>query len=482
MEIMSRQDKNLLLNGSVCNKDAELKEFLMLFYQFKGITENDVDRLEFTNVRIYNLLKAEDSRKAIVNNCKKEWKFKQPIGAKTFPCQLCGCKHSKNKFIIINKITHTELQIGSSCIEHFPVEDRLKDGNDVLELKDWSDEQIERATQFYSKYKTGKIIFKKWTQKYSGLQLTTTIELDKKFKDILSRGKKFYSNFINNTLPKENTINTFKYIINDFEYFYKECEEYVANNKNDLFICTKNIEKYLDKDVLKIIKKENAKISRTTAKHITSLEFINRFKFKIEEVLNKVNIKLNKISENGIVINYTYGSYFPLNLNISLHNFANNYSEIYFSDKYTTLSNILNDSILIDTFENVDRFLNIIHSQIKDKKYYFIFDEKLHSKKEIEINRTSYNKYAIIDYEELLKDYILALGMNSKEMKQFLLQKIDNLNWIDKKEKKKFDIGDISKTNTKNIRKDEEKQYIQYESEEEYYQRIKKQRNGTIKI
>jgi hypothetical protein len=456
----------------------------MLFAEFKGVNENELDKLEFTNQRIYNLLKAEDSKKAIISNCKKEWRFKQPIGSKSFPCQLCGCKHSKDKFIINNKLTYKELKIGSSCIEHFPVEDRLKDGNDILEIKDWSDEQIDRATRFYSKYKTGKIIFKNWTEKYNDLYLTTSLELDKKFKEILSTGKKFYANFINNTMPKGNTINTFGYIINDFEHFYKECEEYINNNKNDIFICTKNIEKYLDKDVLKIIKNDNARIDLTTAKYITNSEFINRFKFKIEDAFIKASVRLNKISENGVFINYTYGSYMPLDLKISLYNFANNYSEIYFSDKNVNLKDVLNTSTLIDTFENVDRFLNIIHSIIKAKKYYFIFNQGLHSKKEIEINRTGYNKYAIIDYEELLKDYILIFCMNSKEIKQFLFQKIDNLNWIDKKEKEKFDIGNISSASTKTVGKDRENEYNKFESEEEYYQRINKNKDKspTIKI
>ncbi|AGF58213.1 hypothetical protein B0P06_003474 [Clostridium saccharoperbutylacetonicum] len=46
------------------------------------------------------------------------------------------------------------------------------------------------------------------------------------------------------------------------------------------------------------------------------------------------------------------------------------------------------------------------------------------------------------------------------------MKKLTGLNWIDNKEKKKYDIGNISKTNTRTTRKDEEKQYNQYECEE----------------
>lgn len=454
----------------------------MIFNPYKGVTSEEVEKLEKTNERIYNLLKSEDSKTAIINNCKKEWIFKQPIGSKPFPCQLCGCTHSKDKFIITNKYTHKELKIGSSCIDHFPVEDRLLEGNDILERKNWSDLQIERSSRFFKQYKTGTIIFKEWIAQYKSLILTTTEEMDKKFKSILNNGKRFYSNFINDNLVGGNTINTFGYIINDFEFFYKECEKYVDNNKNDLYMCTKNIEKHLDKNVIQIIKKENARISPNTAKYILNPEFIIRFKEKIKNSFESAGISLKNITKNGIIINYTYGNYTPLDINLSLSNFANNYSDIYFKNNIEIkLDDILSNSTLTDTFDNIDRFLNILHSIIKDKKYYFNFDQKCHTEKTVEINKTGYNKYAIIDYEELLNEYFMVFSMDMNEAKEFLYNKIDGLTWINKEEKKKYDIGNISKT-TRNINKQNEDEYTQYESEEEYYKRIAKDKKKTVGI
>lgn len=482
MEIISRQDKNLLLNGSLCERDKELKDFFKIFNPYRGVTSEEVEKLEKTNERIYNLLKSEDSKTAIINNCKKEWIFKQPIGSKPFPCQLCGCTHSKDKFIITNKYTHKELKIGSSCIDQFPKEDRLLEGNDILEIREWSESQIERASIFYKQHKTGSIIFKNWAEQYKSLLLTTTEEMDKEFKRILNNGKTYYKKFIDNNLLEGNTINTFNYIIIDFEHFYKHCNKYINDNKNDLYICTKSMEKHLDKDIIKTIKKENAKITTNTAKNILDPEFISRFKKKIKNSFKSVGIDLKDISNDGIIINYTYGNYLPLNINLSLNNFANNYADIYFADKIAIkLDDILSHSTLTNTFDNIDRFLNILHSIIKDKKYYFNFDQKLHTEKTVEINKTGYNKYAIIDYEELLNEYFMVFSMDMNEAKEFLYNKIDSLTWIDKEEKKKYDVGNISKT-TRNINKQNENEYNQYESEEEYKSRIKNKKKEMIKI
>lgn len=483
MEVISRQKKNLLLNGTPCEKDRELRDFLNIFPKFKGVTSGEVEKLENTNERLYNVLKSEDATSAIISNCEKEWIFKQPIGSKSFPCQLCGCTHSKNKFIIINKYTKKELQIGSSCIERFPIEERLLEGNDILERKNWSDKQIERASMFYKEYKTGTIIFKNWTARYQSLALTTTEEMDREFKNILNNGKKFYKNFINDTLFEGNTINTFGFIISDFEHFYKKCNKYINDNENDLYICTKDMEKYLNKDIVKIIKQENAKITKNTAKAVLNCDFMNRFIDRISNLFLKDSINLNKISENGIVLNYTYGSYTPLEINMPLSIFANNYSDVYFSENiHTNSEDILTNSNLIDNFENVDRFLNILHSMIKDKKYYFNFNQKLQTTKTIEIYKTGYKKYATLNYEEILGEYLFVLSMNEKTARKFLYEKIDNLEWTDKEEKKKYDIGNISSTTTKTVNKDYDDEYNQYETEEEYYRRIKNNKTDKLKI
>ncbi|WP_252241696.1 hypothetical protein [Clostridium sp. ZBS18] len=484
MEVITRQNKNLLLKSKICLNDIELKEFLLSLPQYKGVKDEDLDSLKMSNERLYFLLKSDDTREAIVNNSFNKWTPKRHIGEEPFPCELCGCPSSKDKYVITNTETKLEYKIGSSCIDRFPVEARLENGNDILKTRNWTKEQLDKSAEFYRIHKTGRIIFNKWTEKYNNLNLLMPSTFDDKFKRILKTGKTFYKNFINNTLPEGKTINTFKYIMIDFNTFYKDCIKYIDDNKNNNYICNKDMVIGVDNDIVSRIKgKDTCKVDTFSSKYIINVDFINKFKQNIIVMFKRVDLNLKDISSDGIEIGYKYRRYNELSFIIPLRKFAKNYSDIYFTDKFdVNLNQALNDCTLANTFENVNRFLDIIQSILKNNKIYFRYNQKLHSQKIIEINRRNDKKYAVLDFDKVLNEYIQVFALSEDNARGYLSSAIDNLNWISKKEKEKFDIGSISQVYTTSIRDEDEKQYSQYESEKEYYERIKKAKKNTIKI
>lgn len=484
MDIITRQEKKLLLGSSICEEDIELKEFLSSFPKNRGIKDSIIENLQTQNRRIYLLLKSDDARKAIIDTSSDEWVIEQHVGEKLFPCELCGSTKSKDKYSIRNKKTKFQYEIGNSCMKHFPKEMSFKNGNNIFEMKNWTKEQIFKSAEFFDTYKTGKIIFNKWTKKYNDLELLMPLEFDNKFSEILKMGKKFYKDFINDTLPKNQTIRTFEYIKIDFDTFYKDCIRYGNDNKDDMYICNKNMVDGLEKKVILEIKKSYiCKINRYRAKYITNTDFINKFVYAIKGMFENINLELKDISNEGVKIEYSYKNNIQIVFSIPLQRFTNNYSEIYFSNSFsTTLNKVLKDCILTNTFENIDRFLKILKSILEREKYYFTYTEKLHDRKIIEVNKADDYRYAIINYNVMLNKYIEVLDLNNEDAKKFLLEKMTGLNWISNKEKEKYDIGDISKINTRTVGKDDEKQYNQYESEEEYYQRINRSKKKKLTI
>lgn len=486
MDIITRQEKNLLLGSSICQEDIELNQFLSSFPKYKGVNENEIEKIKLKNKRVYLLLKSEDTRKAIINGSFGEWIIEQHIGEKPFPCELCGSPTSKDKYTIIDKKTKHKYKIGTSCVKRFPKEMRLKNGNDIFKMKEWTKEQLERSSEFYEVYEVGSSIFNEWSKKYNDLELLMPLEFENEFSYILKTGKKFYQDFINNTLPKNQTIKTFGYIDIDFNTFYKKCIKYINDNKNDRYICRKDMVVGIDKKIVSEIKKlEVCRINRYSARYINNIDFINKFVQDIRKMFKNINLELQDISNEGIKIEYSYKKNTQIILIISLQRFANKYSEVYFSSKANIqLSEVIKDSILMNTFENINKFLKLAKSLLKDKRYYFTYNERFHERKIIEVNDAFGYKYAIIKNNDELNKYIEIFNLSKEEAGEFLLEKLISLNWIDNKEKKKYAIGNISKTNTRTTKKDEEKQYNQYESEEEYYQRINKSKKKklTIKI
>lgn len=445
-----------------------------------------IDNLQAQNKRIYLLLKSDDARKAIIDSSYGEWIIEQHIGEKLFPCELCGSTKSKDKYTIRNIKTKHIYEIGNSCVEHFPKEIRLKNGNDIFDMKEWTREQIAKSAEFFDRYKTGKTIFNEWIKNYNDLELLMPVEFDNKFSKILKIGKKFYKDFINNTLPGKQTIRTFEYIEIDFKTFYKDCIRYVNDNKNDVYICNKDMEDGVDKKIILEIKKLNVcRINRYGARYIKNIGFISKFKDNISKMFDSINLKLQDISNEGVKIEYSYKKDIKIIMFISIQRFASNYSEVYFSNNINIeLGKVIKDSILMNTFENISQFIKIAKLLLKEERYYFTYNEGFQEKKIIQVNDAVGYKYAIINNDTELNDYIQIFNLSKEDAREFLLKKLISLNWIDNKDKKKYAIGDISKTNTRTNRKDEEKQYNQYETEEEYYHRINesKKKKLTIKI
>ena len=480
------RDKNLLIKSDICVKDLELKKFLSSKSTHKGITNIDIEALKSSNERLYDLLSAQDSRKAIIDNAFSEWKTERPNGVKKMPCELCGNPKSEEKSIIRNILTNNTLQVGTSCIKRFPEKVRTYLGEDVLRIKKYTPKQINNLAEFYKLYGFGSDIFKEWTLKYKNYKLTMPDKYDRELKDIINRAKKYYKEYRDDKLPKEQTINTFKYYEGEFNRLNNLCEKYENENLNNMYICDKKIEKYLLRNnlnniLLKIKERDICLIEKEEAKYIYDINFVNRFNKCIRKALKKIDLKLKEINELFIETEFYYKSYTDaLELEISITDFIRNFSDVIYNNFIIEKQKVFDFVRIKNNINNVKRFLSILEGLVNFKKYYFEYNIT-DSGEQIEVHKSGNKKIAIIDFEALSNEYIKIILLDDKKAVEFLLNKIEKLSWIDKEEKKKYDVGNISKT-TRNINRQNENEYNQYESEEEYYRRISKDKNKTMKI
>lgn len=446
--LLSTAEKNLIINSSICINDVELKEVLMNFR--KSISKNDLNKIKAKNERIYRNLNSIQAREEYIEKSSSEWKNEKPIGLKKKPCQLCENKKSELKYIIVNVITGIKLEVGSSCITKFPKMDEKYHGESISTTDKWLrnfPERIDRLGNFVEMYNGGKDIFQMWKVKYDGFMIEFPSDYDKEFRKIKNNANRIYDGYIKGNLKYED-IKSFQIYIDDFNYFYKKCEKFYEENRNNKYICTKEIAKLLKKKqlntTLDIIKGGNCSIPKGLAKSISEVGFIKNFKEEIFEAFSKFKIKLEEIDSQVIEFSYKYMTFEPIKLEIQIDSFTNRYSEIFYGENNFEKEEIFNSLTLKNERANINEFLGILEYLLSKKGFEFDYDVTLHAKQITELHKKNGKRYANIPIKNIINNYVKVLYISDKEARDFLIKEIENVKWITYEQRKKDDIGNIS--------------------------------------
>lgn len=445
---MSNEEKNLIMNSTICDINPKLREALSLFK--KSIEKRDLDKIQNIDEEAYKLIKTRDAVEMMRDDASMEWVQKDYQGKIKIPCQLCGSIKSEDKYVIINRLNRNELKVGSSCIDKFPKMDNKLYGisvKEIAKLNKKSPEKLKKIVKFNELYSGGKRIFNDWLVKYNSFDIVFPKSYDDKLSDILKRGRKIYNSYINGITEIEE-LKMFKVCIDDFEYLYNNCEKYLKNEKNNKYICTKKVARLLEENNLKGILEyiqEDGKIKKDVAKYVYHIDFISKFNNEIKNAFMKHNLVLNSINQQLISFTWKYRQFSPIILETSLKNFTYKFSDIFFNIDTFDKNTIYNELNITSNYKNIYEFTGIMEQLLKDTEYYFWFHEGLYKKQIIELHKKGINKYAILDIKYILNNFKELLYLDNITTKRIILNKLDKLdNWIDKSDKEKYDIGNIS--------------------------------------
>lgn len=450
--LISTDEKNLILNSSICIHDNELKDVLLKFK--KSIFKKDLENIKSVNARIYQVIKGKESREKIIEKSSKEWKNEKPIGLKKQPCELCENVRSELKYVILNTITKKRLEVGSSCIRKFPGMEEKYRGESTITIDKWlkdSPEKINRLGKFADRFNGGRDIFQTWKVKYDAFEIEFPNEYDEQFRKIKNGASKVYSDYIKGNIS-ENELEKFQLCIDEFNYFYKKCVKFYEDNKLDKYICTKDISKFLKNKnltaTLNNIKERECRIPKGLAKSVAEIGFIKKFDKEIKSEFIKFNMKLEKMDNQFIEFSYKFKTFESLELIISPYEFVQLHSGLFYGE------NILNDELCFKSMtlknekNNINEFLGIIEHWLNNKFgkkiYSFDYDIELHEKQIAELHKRKEKVYAEIQVNEIRNDYIKLLYLKDKELDKFLNMKTQGLKWITYEERDKNDIGNIA--------------------------------------
>lgn len=126
----------------------------------------------------------------------------------------------------------------------------------------------------------------------------------------------------------------------------------------------------------------------------------------------------------------------------SLKNFTFKFSGIFYNIKTFKQNDFFNGLSIKNTYENVYEFLGVLEYIIKKHGYFFVFDEGMHKKQIVELYRKGYNVYSILDVKFLIMNYSEVLYLKKEEAEKCILSKMDNIKWLNKSEKKKYEVNE----------------------------------------
>lgn len=453
---MTKEERNLIINSSICDEKKELKEILSLYN--KSIKINDLFKIRSKDKQVYDLIRIKDAVKEMKDNSSLEWIPKQYKGKINKPCELCGNTQSEHKTLILNRLNGNTLLVGTRCIKKFSKMNKILYGMPISRIENiakQNPEKLDRIIYFNKICHEGENIFSIWQNKYNEFDISFPSEYDKKFKNILKNGRHIYNLYINGRINK-NEIENFKNWIGEFNYFYNKCEKFYNDNKNDKYICSKQIEKFLLNKELKITVehiKRNGKITKDIAKYVYHPDFINRFEENIRKVFSKYEITLIEINNEYIKLSYKYKGFVSTFLRISLKKFTNNFSNIFYDDNTENFTKIeiFNSLSIYNDYYNIDNFIGILNFILEKTNYNFYVNENLYEKQEIELWRNNTKEYNIVKLNDILNTYLYVFYLDVQKSKLKIVNNINMIdNWINESNKEKYDVGNIAEKWTAN--------------------------------
>ncbi len=451
--LMYNEEKNLILASSICDNNENLRSILSLFK--KSISKKGLDRIANIDIHTYKLLNTRDAVIEMKDNSSQEWFPKEHIGKKNIPCQLCGSKKSEDKFVIRNVINNNELQVGTSCIHKFEKMNNLLYGipaSQVSKLSKQNPKKLERIVEFNEKYPGGKSIFSDWKNKYNKFEIIFPKSYDDEFNNLLKRGRKVYNLYIDYKI-NDDEVQEFKSCLDNFDYLYSKCEKFYKDSKNNKYICTKKIVNLLKDNKLKgtiSYIQEKGIITKDIAKYVYHIEFVQRFKNEIKDVVKKHNLKLEDLNDQFISFTYEYEKFAPILLENSLKDFTYKFSDIFYGINSFNPNYIFKELNIKNQYSNAYNFLAILDDILKETGYYFYINEELYGKQQIELNRKGFNSFSVLDLKYILNNFNKVLYLNRTKSTTILLSYVKSIHkWIDKSDKEKYDIGNIAEVWTK---------------------------------
>lgn len=294
--LMTLRERTLLMNSETIKDYEKLKKLIEERPTIKGAELKNLDSKMQTFFR--------NMYSKVLKQSASEWSSNSahPVDViideeKTIQCQLCH-QPIKNICYIVNKINENELIVGSDCVKNFemnlgkPIEKLLED---MLKTK--------RLTILNESCNNIEDIINTWEYTLENFDVLIPGYLEKEYLELGTQIKKNYNNFIEkkNKKKNEDIIKTIEDLLEKREILIKKLENYVKDHKNDKYVVTRSMVKWLkQKNKHKVIKwlKSTGKVGMKTAHRIGEDNYLQSLVDDLNLKLKNTNIKIINFTPN----------------------------------------------------------------------------------------------------------------------------------------------------------------------------------------
>lgn len=440
-KILLKTEMNLIKKSTICDQDINMRRVLEKFPN--GIGKKELKLIKENFGDIYDKIAPAELRKMLIENSALEWKQGKYIGKKEVPCELCGNLFSEKKFIINNKINGNKMLVGSTCIEKFENIDKEIKGEKLNNVANFNNKTYNRLIKFNKRYPRGKLEIDDMKNIYNSYNVSFPKDFDKEFERIIKGATSYYNNFKNGKIS-EDTLENFQSYKDDFDYLNKKCKKFIDKNMNNKFVCTKKIEKELIEkkliETLSDIKSEDSILKPWHLKYISDTDFIKQFINEIESFVKLNDFELLNIKNKKIILQSNNINFDDLKFELNTEKFMYKFHNVISEKHYYKSNDLLEYSEILRERTNIFKYIDLISTVLIRYKYYLKMSYEMYDSGYLEIYRG--NKFATVEIKNILNDKnLFILNINADAINQYM----DKLEWKDKSDKEKFDIGNIGK-------------------------------------
>ncbi|AYK05306.1 hypothetical protein [Brevibacillus laterosporus] len=391
-----------------------VKEEFPNIYQLVEEHQSNTRAIEMS---IIEQLPAEDLRivdniiSDIIIRCKNEWEgspvpYEEIEGKDSIPCSLCNAP-TKKIYHIKNTLSNRIINVGSTCIDQFLMDDKLA-GKTKAQLRK-EGERAKRLTYINEKFPGIKQLLERWDDELQKYDVLLPNILSRPYQDIGDEVRYQFQSYIDGNYQEE-VFRDIEYGLQQQENFIEEFRKYNSEHMNNKFVVTSKIVLWLKKHGdLKTLEelKESGYVSYNTAANIHEPEFILKI---IQEVSHffteqKITILGTDQDSGGIILQITIGQ--DIQLVCKFKSFLNHFRWIVFNERQFVAVNLYNILYFSEPYNQ--RSFDLLIEKIKDQLNDCLINLNLtyyhQQDHDLDLYDKRIEKYLTVDRKDFIKQF-----------------------------------------------------------------------------
>ena len=401
---VNKEQRIIVLNSSIINNN-EYKNLKEVLEKHQAIYESTLEQDEKINNRTKDILR--HSFIEIYHIARSEWRAINKQESGNTNCSLCN-QPNKLIFFIENKFNESQLNVGSTCIDHFKgvIENKMTDES-FETLKNRllrENREIDRKTEFRKEYPTLDAMLRKYNNIAENSSLLLPMSLYRFIIDCISAIHDFRTKYFKGKIPKAK-LKDLHLTIQKIDTFIEDTiDPWISENQSNDFVVTLDDKKWLEmnkKDNIVVYLRENQSlISEDTIEHFGYQSFLKKHIVVIRNSL--AGVRKLSLSQWGAIVTLNNSNYGNIRFSASFSEIIKNFGCSIFdsNEKYG-----FDDCIKIFRFHNIiDNVYVLVYSLDKlFNGYEFYYSENIDRITIISKLRNSYCEY---NNSETLFEYI----------------------------------------------------------------------------